>query len=908
LRIASPKTRRDRTPFFGRRQEREQILADVGRGVGLITLCGPSGIGKTRLAQQVAADLVDAFDGEGGVWFCSLAGCRSASELAAVVARALDISQLEGDELTHAISHRGPLLLLLDNAEPIAASIGEVLDQWLERCVELQLLVTSVVPTGAQSETLLELRPLEPEDAVALYLDRAHRAWADRSFSGEEAAEIQNLVGHLDRLPLAIELAAARVRLLPPRTMLSMIEKRFDLLRTSPSQPGPSGSEPLPPPRRSSLYGALELTWNHLHPRQQLAMAQAAVFEGDFTAEAAGFILGSDPEAGPGPEPDVRHLLEDLLRKSLLSSNDEEPPRYVLLESVKDYARSELERMGQWEETIRRHAAYYLDHEHGKPPLGRFPEFTDSIPWLQKERANLLAIHERFRLSAPALSARAGIALGPLFQWEGASIAEAKISEAALDAARRSEDPALVLGALEPVYTTHFRFGRFNEAGAALEEIAALARTIRAKDVEAHALSRLAILHLIRGDHEKSRPPLRRATLLSEEVGQPQLEASILLSRGIEAFERSALEEAESYLSRSVSLQAEHGQRGSEVNALHALGVTLSSSGEHQRGRQMIQQAIRVCRQLSRRSLEAGFLSNLARYELDAGALDEAEAACQASLVIERELGNRFREGLTLCSFGIIAIERGEFDLAGERLSRAEELFVSSGVGKRRADPLLFQAVLEAKLGEPEEAHRLKQEALSSLRSGAKALSPLVVDCMESLLEVIVARIPERSTREAGVEIVARARDRLGAIQQAKAPWPNYLPVLVRLLEKELAAWDAGTPPQRLPSTDVVLVIPPNREWFQLGSGERIVLRRRRVLLRIFRALLEARIAAPGVAVDLHALIDQVWPGVEMAPGRGAKRLYMAVLLLRDLGLRTVIRHDDAGYLLDPAVRILEEG
>ena len=905
MRITSPTTRLDRNPFIGRRRECEELRAALARGTGLITLAGPSGVGKTRLAMQVAGGFVDQFSNQGGVWLCSLAGCRETSDLEAAVAQTLGIQHHQGDELARNISHRGPLLLLLDNADPVAHLIGEVVEGWLHRCIELQLLVTSLVPLGIQSERVFELRPLDPNDAVDLYLDRARRAWADRSFSGTETSEILELVERLDRLPLALELAAARVRILPPRTMLSMFEKRFDLLRAAP--PPHDWPDDLPQ-RKSSLLQALELTWSHLEPREQLALARAAVFEGGFTADAAASILEEDdPEAGASPAPprlDVPRVLADLHRKSLLATEDTEPPRYVLLESIKAYARSELQRMGRWEETLRRHADHYLAQGQAQAELGKSLSRASSIPWLKEERANLLAIHLRFLSSAPSLSARAGTALAPLLLWEGPSAAGTRLIEATLGAARSSGDPRLILLALEPLFATQLRSGSFDRAEATLHELVELARSSGDEAAEAICFSLLARLYLEWGEVERSVPALHRAAGLSRKLELPHVEATVRLAQGTASWMRGDMEHAGDHFVRSAHLAHSQGFDLPAADALYHLGHTLACQRKYADARRAMGEAIQVCERLEQRAFEAHFRFNLAKIELAAGLLDDAEATSRRSLLLFREFGNRFREGAVLGILGVISLERGELDAALEWLSPAEEILHACDAVSARAVVLSFFAVLEARRGHAAEAQQMLDEVRAYVRSGGKEIYPPFLDGAEAFLEVAALRQLEREKREGAEATILRARARLAALEKEEAHFPScYATSLSRLLTKELADWDAGSLPPPAQSTPI-LAVGEAHDWFRLPGNQRVDLRNRPGLQRLFAAMVRARIDQPGAVIGRYELSNAAWPNAEMAPGRELLRLYTAIWLLRDLGLRNVILNEEDGYLLDPSVPV----
>ena len=896
MRIESPRIRRERTPFIGRRREREQLRDAMDRGAALISLTGPSGIGKTRLARQMAGELIDSFDDEGGVWFCNLAGCTTPEALEIGVARTLAISQRQGDELLHAISNRGPLLLILDNADSLAAASARLLTRWLDRCVELRMIMTSIVPSGAKGEEVIELQPLELEDAIALYQDRARQAWADRSVPADEGAEVQALVRRLDRLPLAIELAAARVRILPPRTMLSMIEKRFEFLCFSHAQ----ASDAVP--RQSSLLGSLDLTWSHLEKHEQLVLARAVVFEHGFSSEAAAAVLWQPPSEGSSASPAIEEILDGLHRKALILQEDSEPPRYQLLESIKEYAFDELRKMGGWDEMIRIHAAYFLARPETQKVYCRGPERADAIPWLQAERANLLAIHRRFLSSAPDLAARAGIALSALLFFEGPSIADQPLIEATLDAAKRSQDLKLILAATEAISLAHFRHGRHEEAKRVMESLVALAREEDEGALEAQTLARLALHYLILNDAPRSREMVRRADQLDSMLELPSFKGNLHFVKGSVAWLSGDLELAEAELQRSVELSREHGQRGSEINPLHNLGLVLTAQGRHLEGRRILLEAIELSRSAGYRSFEAHVLLSLTTSELRAGFLEEAEAAGKQALSIYREDGNLFAEGEVLGQLGVVALERLEFDQASEWLSRADELLGFINASEPAMIFQIFLAALEAKRGQIEEARRLVHQARSRSGDWREKFDPFLELC-ESLIDVAETRAAAPSHRDRAEAKISRARSRLTEVE-INLPLYSYLLVLPRLLETELAQWEAAIPTDH-PSLPA-LKVRPTFDWFQIGEGEPFSLRNRRTLQRVFAALASARLDAPGVVVRPEELIRAGWPeGLD--PDAAMKRLHQVIWLLRNQGLRKLLVTDPNGFVLDPKVPIRVE-
>jgi len=887
----SSSSKRDRTPFIGREQERLRLVDEIARGAGLITISGPSGIGKSRLARQVSADVFDAFANGGGTAFCTLSGCRSEGELVAAVARALEVPQESADALAGAIANRGPMLLLLDNADTISGEGAAVLGRWMERCIELQMIVTSLAPLGIQGEILEELRPLDTGDAVRLYVDRAQRAWADRSFSAAEESEIEELVRRLDRIPLAIELAAARVRILSPRALLSMFEQRFDLLGNSATHRG------------GSLLDALQLTWRQLAPEEQAILALASVFEGGFSAAAASEVLGAE-----GPEPHATSpaaLLDGLRRKSLIVSDEEATPRFQLLESVQEFARAELERRGGWEEAIRRHATFFLEEATAQARRAEGTAQAEHTRWLREERRNLIAIHQRFRERNPALSARAILSLSPLILAEGHPPSEDHLTQGALEAARESGESELVLKVLTHLGEVLFQHGRFEEAEQVLHEALGLAGELGRSEEEGLILGALSILHLERGDVDRCRPFLDRAVALIGEVDSCRLEAAITTTLGIEALERHALEEAEAHFLRSVERYRQVGRSLGAAKALSNLGLTLARQGRLGEARTALQESVALSRNNAHRTLEAYLLVQLAELGLAAGLLAEAEADCNRALQMQRQLGNRFWEAVALFDLGMLALERGELDLAGDRLVQAEGIFLRCEGNASRAGLLLFLAVLDARRGHLAEAKPTLAEARASFQASADRAGLLRADGVQAILDVVEARGLRGTEPARAGELVRSARRRLASLQESPpATTSHLLPVVRRLLEQELDRWMSKNETTSGETGSTLLLVGRETSWFEVGGSPRVDLRHRGAIRRIFNALVDLRIAEPGATIDPFALIEIGWPGAQLHPETSIKRLYFAIWTLRDLGLRKILLNQSDGYLLDHRIPI----
>jgi class 3 adenylate cyclase len=269
----------ERDKFVGRQVDLHALAHRLEQGATLVSVLGIGGCGKTRLVTRYGWTWLG--DYPGGVWFCDLSEARTVEGIAYAVAQALDVP-LGNDpvvQLGHAIAGRGRCLVILDNFEQVARHATETLGHWLDRASDAQFVVTSREVLGLPGEEALALAPLPPSEGATLFIERARSA--TRDFEPDDRASIEALVQLLDGLPLAIELAAARVRVMQPKALLDRMAERFQLLAT------PGGRHN----RQVTLRATLDWSWELLSPDEQQALGQLSVFEGGFTLPAAEAVL-----------------------------------------------------------------------------------------------------------------------------------------------------------------------------------------------------------------------------------------------------------------------------------------------------------------------------------------------------------------------------------------------------------------------------------------------------------------------------------------------------------------------------------------------------------------------------------------------------------------------------------------
>jgi predicted ATPase/class 3 adenylate cyclase len=604
------------TLLVGRKREVSEIAERLrGEEVRLLTLTGPGGTGKTRLALQAGADLMEEFDD--GVFFVSLATITHPELVSPTIAESLGLRESAGQSLKETLEgylHHKHLLLILDNFEQVLEGTP-VVGELLGGCPELKVLATSRIPLRLYGEREYPVLPLELPDlvrlpplerltryeAVRLFVVRARAVKPDFEVTNDNAPAVAEICVHLDGLPLAIELAAARIKLLPPRALLSRQGNRLKLLK--------GGARNLPA-RQRTLRATIDWSYELLDEDEKMLFGRLSVFAGGSTLEVIDEIC--DPEG----ELEALEVVGSLLEKSLLRREEgaDEEPRFYMLETVQEYAREKLEGSGEAEERRRRHAEHYLVLAETAEPelLG-----ADQGWWMRRLRTEFANLREAHAWSLEPGEGRARLRLrlaAALWRfWAAQRFEEGKVwLQTALER-DTGEFPALrakALGALGFILLFQHDYER---AIAALEEAVALYGELGDKSGAAFALANLgwAVLH---GDYRGRVPAfVREAEALMQEDIDDHARAILGIVRASAAIGQGDLDSAVPQLERSLALCRELGDRRSAAMALFVLGVTELRRGNLERGARLLEEGAHISRELGDRLGAPYFAEGLAK-------------------------------------------------------------------------------------------------------------------------------------------------------------------------------------------------------------------------------------------------------------------------------------------------------
>jgi predicted ATPase/class 3 adenylate cyclase len=605
------------TPLIGREKEVSEVC-DLMRGdeTRLLTLTGPGGIGKTRVALQAAADLLDEFPD--GTFFVPLATLSEVELLLPAVAETLGVRETAEQPLEESLKDylsERRLLLLLDNFEQVLGAAPAV-TELLAGAPGLKVLATSRAPLGLYGEHEFPVPPLTLPDlerppplerltqyeAVGLFVERAKAVKPDFKITNESAPAVAEICVRLDGLPLAIELAAARIKMLPPRAMLQRLSSRLKLLT--------GGARDLPE-RQRTLRATIE--WSHtlLDEGEQLLFGRLAVFSGGRTLEAIEAICDAE---GDLPV-DAFDGVSSLLDKSLLRQEEgpDGEPRFVMLETVHEFAREKLGQSAEEQEIKRVHAQYFLTLAEGA-----YPELkgANQLQWLER----LEAEHDNMRAALTwaserneaELVLRLGGALWVFWSVRGYHSEGRRWLEAALaiDGRGSPEVRAMALAGAGALAEEQGDLDRAQEA--CQEGLELLANEGReASEAKQNLLERLGWVACLREEYGQATELYEEGLALSREMSDSWWIASLKESLASVSGFRGDSEKASELYEESMDLFREQGDKQSLAINLNNLAMVMHSQGDLGRAAQLTEEAVALQRELGTRGGASMGLCNL---------------------------------------------------------------------------------------------------------------------------------------------------------------------------------------------------------------------------------------------------------------------------------------------------------
>ncbi|HEX8313082.1 MAG TPA: adenylate/guanylate cyclase domain-containing protein [Chthoniobacteraceae bacterium] len=640
------------TSFVGREQDMVEVQQLLGK-TRMLTLTGPGGAGKTRLGLESGATVLPRY--RDGVWLVELAPLRDADGVIETVANAIGLREQPDRSLTevlHEALRKKQMLVILDNCEHLPEECRRVCSAVLQAAPGVTFLATSRQPLGVAGELVWLVPPLDvmrlPEggiatdeyvhqlsqyEAVRLFIDRASAARPGFTLTRQNAAAVAEICYRLDGMPLAVELAAARVRVLSPEQIAAKLNDRFQLLRTT---------SRTVLPHQQTLHTLIDWSYDLLLEKEKLFFQRLGIFVGGRSLEALEAVCSGD-----GIEAyEVLDLLEQLVQKSLVTvePGTDDESRYTMIESIWFYAREKLDESGESEKLAQRHFQYYLALAEEAAPHMEAPE---QVAWLEKLHADVYNLREAIQWAlTDHVSAEEGLRLVAALQrpWElRGSLDAAQEAYAKMLRKPGSEKPTLQRAkALDAAGRIAWCQDDYEIARRCYDEAVLLYRALGQENLAVFLETLIAFVDRGDGDLELAEAKLQRALVYSREQGMLRLEALSLSGLGTLALDRGDAPRGLEYKREGLALYRKLGDRWIIGLVLWGVARAATAQGDLVAARASLQEWLEILRGFRNRWALPYLLQALAELDMREQRAMHAATLLGTAEALRESLGLKF--------------------------------------------------------------------------------------------------------------------------------------------------------------------------------------------------------------------------------------------------------------------------
>jgi predicted ATPase/Tfp pilus assembly protein PilF len=673
------------TSFIGREAEIAAVAGMLENPqVRLLTLTGPGGTGKTRLSLQVAQRFLDRF--RDGVLFVPLAEASEANLVISKIAELLGVREGGSQSLFEGVKgylRDKQMLLLLDNFEQVLAA-APMISELLLQAPNIKILVTSRALLNVYGENEFQVPPLQTPafdvhdnaiqlgecESVRMFVERAKATVVCFTLDDQNAGVIADICRRLDGLPLALELAAARVKMLPIKSLRSMLDSRLKLLT--------GGGRDLPE-RQQTLRNTLEWSVQLLKEKDQRLFARLGVFMGGISLEAAQEVCQIDNEPGEV----IFTGIESLLNNSLLRVEhlDDIQPRFKMLDTIREFAQEKLAGFGEMEMMQRRHAQYFTNKMAEVSPMLSTREAERGLAWVEIERDNVRAALACCLREGELLELAPWLVISMNWAWyrrgflsEGREWADRLLASPIAQGETIARAYALWSSGAMAMWQ-----GDLKQALTLLEDALRLAKTLESPMVIAVILLFLGTTQVNRGEDELASRYLQEARELFEQLSMPWYVAISLVHIGNATLGLGDVNKASHFLDQAYAISQEIGENWLSSFILNNYGEIARTESDYQKAQNYYEQSERLLRAMGDKGDLARLVHNLGCVAWHMRELDAAESRFKESLTMFIKLGNQRGVAECLASLAGIWLEQGKLLPAIKLLGAAQALLDDTG-------------------------------------------------------------------------------------------------------------------------------------------------------------------------------------------------------------------------------------